>query len=222
MTNYSVKEESSRLWIDAETRQLRLRVSSISLDFAFDFELWSEPEWLKDRGTGSLSVFDCDISLGVKLGREAEAGTLELDFTDVKIHTRDYNVELHGETDLSKAVQTMLVNFKVFFEEELTSLLASRLLRATRDVISEKLGIEVAAVQHDSSEDLNVIEPDQTTENPKETFSISKKLLVEPIFDAHYVAFVLEGTYEEENIEGKKKFPKMPLFLPMPSQSETT
>ena len=218
MTNYSVKEESSRLWIDAETRQLRLRVSSISLDFAFDFELWSEPEWLKDRGTGSLSVFDCDISLGVMLGREAESGTLELDFTDVKIHTRDYNVELHGETDLSKAVQSMLVNFKVFFEEELTSLLASRLLRATRDVISEKLGIEVAAIQNDSSKEESPIEPDQI-EKPKEKLSISKKLLVEPIFDSHYVAFVLDGTYEVYNIEKKKKFPKMPLFLPMPSDT---
>ena len=69
MTNYSVKEENSRLWIDAESRQLRLRVSSISLDFAFDFKLWSDPEWIKDNGTGSISVFDCDISLGVKLGR---------------------------------------------------------------------------------------------------------------------------------------------------------
>ena len=63
----------------------------------------------------------------------------------MKIHTRDYNIELHGESDISKAVEMILVNFKVFFEEELTALLASRLLRTTRDVISEKLGIEVAS-----------------------------------------------------------------------------
>lgn len=83
MTNYSVKEESSRFWIDPTTHQLRLRVSSISLDFAFDFKLWSAPEWLKDEGTGSISVFDSDISLGVQLDRNTTDGTLMIDYSDV-------------------------------------------------------------------------------------------------------------------------------------------
>ena len=106
-----------------------------------------------------------------------------MDYSDVKIHTRDYNIKLHGETDISKAVEMMLVNFKVFFEEELTSLLASRLLHTTKEALNEKLGIDIR---------------DGSNSNAKNGSSgpfISKKLLVDPIFDSHFVAFVLDGTY---------------------------
>ena len=105
-----------------------------------------------------------------------------MDYSDVKIHTRDYNVKLHGETDISKAVEMMLVNFKVFFEEELTSLLASRLLHTTKEALNAKLGIDIR-----DRGDFNV-------NNGSGPF-ISKKMLVDPIFDSHYVAFVLDGTY---------------------------
>ena len=105
-----------------------------------------------------------------------------MDYSDVKIHTRDYNVKLHGETDISNAVEMMLVNFKVFFEEELTSLLASRLLHTTKEALNAKLGIDI----RDGG--------DFIVNNESGPF-ISKKMLVDPIFDSHYVAFVLDGTY---------------------------
>ena len=76
----------------------------------------------------------------------------------------------------------MLVNFKVFFEEELTSLLASRLLHTTKEALNAKLGIDIR-----DGGDFNV--------NNESGPFISKKMLVDPIFDSHYVAFVLDGTY---------------------------
>ena len=117
MTNYSVKEEQSRLWIDADSRQLRLRVSSISLDFAFDFKLWSDPEWIKDKGTGTISVFDCDISLGVKLNRNEEDGTLEVSIEPEDDEEQDdipaLDVELESdvllEEELPRLEDTLLL-----------------------------------------------------------------------------------------------------------------
>lgn len=83
---------------------------------------------------------------------------------------------LHGKSDISKAVQQMLVDFKVLFEEELTTLLASRLLQVAREALDAKLGID-----GDGSP------------------VISKKLLVEPVFNAHYVAFVFDGSYSDSS-----------------------
>ena len=54
IANYNVRETSSRLWLDPEANQLRLRVSGISLEFAFDFKVWSDPEWIRDYGTGTV------------------------------------------------------------------------------------------------------------------------------------------------------------------------
>ena len=60
----------------------------------------------------------------------------------------------------------MLVNFKVFFEEELTSLLATRLLRTAEEAINERI--------------VGVSKDDR----------VSPRLIVDPIFDSHYVSFV--------------------------------
>lgn len=106
--------------------------------FDFDFKIWSEPEWLHDAGTGSISVFNADISLSLSLTK-GEVGQLEVSYWDEKIHTRDYEVILDGETELSKAAQQMMTSFKVFFEEELTLLLANRLTTTAKKVLEGKV-----------------------------------------------------------------------------------
>ena len=131
--NYMIKEESSHLFIDPKTEKLNLRVSGVSLDFLFDFELSSEPRWLEDSGTGTISVYDTNIDLELDLMACAEEGTLKIDYSDVQIHTRDYDVNLDGTTDHSKAAEMMLTNFKSFFEEELTAILASKLLKIVEE-----------------------------------------------------------------------------------------
>ena len=99
----------------------------------FDFELSSEPRWLEDSGTGTISVYDTNIDLELDLMACAEEGTLKIDYSDVQIHTRDYDVNLDGTTDHSKAAEMMLTNFKSFFEEELTAILASKLLKIVEE-----------------------------------------------------------------------------------------
>ena len=50
-------------------------------------------------------MFDSDISM--KLKPFNSMGELAIDYSDVKIHTRDYDLQLEGETDISKAVEMM-------------------------------------------------------------------------------------------------------------------
>ena len=146
-----------------------MRVSGISLEFAFDFKVWSDPAWIRDYGTGTVQVFDSDISFSIDLTNKD--GKLSVGYSDARIHTRDYDIILHGQNDISRAVQLMLTNFKVFFEEELTSMLSSRLLKITEDFFNDR-------VLRSGDERLNM------------------SLLMNPLFHQHYISFVIDGTYD--------------------------
>ena len=100
-------------------------------------------------------------------------GELAIDYSDVKIHTRDYDLQLEGETDISKAVEMMFQSFEIFFEEELTSMLASRFAKTTRDIL------------HDKFLKMNLEENFQTS------------LVADPVVDSHFIAFISDGVYSE-------------------------
>ena len=135
-----------------------------------------------------MQVFDSDISLGLKLRNNL--GELEVDYEDVKIHTRDYKVALDGSSDISKALEMMLISFKVFFEEELTGMLSSRLLDIVKDALDEK-----------------VVVP------KKENARFQTSLIADPIVEAHYVSFLLDGAYTGTTALIQNDYPKMPLIL---------
>ena len=96
-----------------------------------------------------------------------------MNYENTEIFTHDYNVELKGEADISRAVQGLLSKFKVFFEQELMSLLGSRLALATEEMLNEKLSLTT----------------DQAT------------LLGNPIVENNLVAFVLDGSLENCSTE---------------------
>jgi len=78
MVSYSIQEESSRLSIDHVNDSLSLRLSNINLQFEFDFRVWSEPEWLHDVGTGTISVTNSDINFDLGL-RRGDDGHLKVE-----------------------------------------------------------------------------------------------------------------------------------------------
>ena len=182
--NYMIKEESSHLFIDPQTEKLNLRVSGVSLDFLFDFELSSEPRWLEDSGTGTISVYDTNIDLELDLMACAEEGTLKIDYSDVQIHTRDYDVNLDGTTDHSKAAEMMLTNFKSFFEEELTAILASKLLK----IVEEQLMERAIGMSRDGEDD-----------QVKGQKLMDRRLIADPVLTKHSISFIFEGTYHDKN-----------------------
>ena len=49
--------------INAEKNALKLRISGISLNFKFDYKVWSDPDWIADEGEGDLKVFNSDLDL---------------------------------------------------------------------------------------------------------------------------------------------------------------
>ena len=62
---YQMDKEDSKVQINSEKKSLYMRASGINVNFAFDYKVWSEPEfeWTKDEGTGKVSVANSDIDL---------------------------------------------------------------------------------------------------------------------------------------------------------------
>lgn len=106
----------------------------LALNFEFDFKIWSEPKWLDDKGLGYIKVGNCDINLDLSL--KNSNGTLQVDFSNVKVDLRDYSVTLDGQSDLSKAVEILFTSFKSFFRQEMTSMLAWRLAKSVEESLN--------------------------------------------------------------------------------------
>ena len=71
--------------------------------------------------------------------RRGEDGKLQVSVFNEQVHSRGYEINLTGQNDISAAVQNMLESFKVFFEEELISILAHRVMTITESMLLEKL-----------------------------------------------------------------------------------
>lgn len=61
--SYDFDKENSKMEINAEKNALKLRISGISLNFKFDYKVWSDPDWIADEGEGDLKVFNSDLDL---------------------------------------------------------------------------------------------------------------------------------------------------------------
>ena len=77
--------------------------------------------------------------MNLALELKNDNGNLKVDYSDARMRTRDYTVDLAGSSDISRAVEKMLKDFKVFFESELTRMLASRYAKLTEKMLNEKL-----------------------------------------------------------------------------------
>ena len=55
---------------------------------SLDFELQSDPSWLSDKGTGTVTVMDANII--INLHPFNNDGSLQIDFSNVEISIKDY------------------------------------------------------------------------------------------------------------------------------------
>jgi len=101
MGGFSMDTEKSTFMIDGQNKQLIVKISDINFQFGFDFDCWTEPEWLKDQGSSSIVVTNATILLNLLPSNKD--GVLQIDFSETKIDVGDYKVNLNGNSDLSKA-----------------------------------------------------------------------------------------------------------------------
>jgi len=114
-----------------------MTVSGLNLESSFSFDLWSDPEWLTDRGTGKVKVENADILLD--LVPHNENGTLQIDFAETNLSIYNYDVQLEGTSDLSTATQILMNSYKSFFKQDLSNILAWRLAKSVEETLNQML-----------------------------------------------------------------------------------
>ena len=82
--HFTMNKQQSELRIDADAKALQLHVSDISLEFKFDYSITTDPEFVNDIGKAHVSIANCD--LGLKLALLEKDGTLQVEFSDVKMN----------------------------------------------------------------------------------------------------------------------------------------
>ena len=96
------------------------------MDFELDYNMFTKPEWVHDKGKGRITIRG--MTLSMKLVPEMRNGKMALrvvEDTTQEIIMQDYNVELEGITDFSKALDFILNNLKDFFKVEVANILTN-------------------------------------------------------------------------------------------------
>lgn len=135
MESFEINQESSSFEIDDANNQLSLSVRGLNLQFSLKMEMWSESfDWLKDQGTGNIKMENADIMLN--LVPTSQNGTLQIDFAETNLQIENYQVDLQGETDWSKATSIMMNSFKSFFKQDMANILAWRLAKSVEETLN--------------------------------------------------------------------------------------
>lgn len=114
-----------------------MKVVDMSFSFEFNFNIDSQPNWLKDQGRGSVKVDGCSITLSLTpINRN---GIMQIEFFDVKLNLRDYHIDFEGNSDLSKAIHILLSSFKTFFKRDLANMLSWRLAKSVEETLNKAL-----------------------------------------------------------------------------------
>ena len=105
--------------------------------YTSEFELSSDPKWVHDRGTALVTVKNA--SLNMNLDTFNRDGLIQVDFSAVRVQIEDYNVEVSGSTDMSRAIAIILNNFKTFFKQDLSNMLAWRAAKSAEETLNNIL-----------------------------------------------------------------------------------
>jgi len=81
LIEFELDNQSSQLTLQEEKPNVKLLIKNIKLQFMLDFDLHSVPEWVKDKGTGSVNITGGDIT--IFLVPYQDEGKLQFSLDDV-------------------------------------------------------------------------------------------------------------------------------------------
>lgn len=119
-----------------------------------------------------------------------------MEFYDTAFKVGDYEVELSSESDFGKATEILLNNFKNFFKQELSNILAWRLAKSVEVSINQNLIKEGKKVDIDS-------------------YRLNTTLIGDPIFVKNALVFPLDGSFigSQSSVDSTEEYAQMPVFL---------
>lgn len=151
-----------------------VNVTDVSLLFDLDFKLASDPDFLTDKGVGAIALNHFNVSL--EMTPVNDNGALQLDFIDAHIMLEDYTVHFDGQTDISKALELMMEEFKDFFKNEVVNIMARKMLSSVERTVNEHIRMDSTLAIADGA-------PAQ----------VNLQLMSDPILSHHSMTIPLQG-----------------------------
>lgn len=102
--------------------------------FSVEYEIWTEPDMVHDKGTGRVTVSDASVFLN--LMPMNDEGSLRIEFYETVFNIADYDVRIDSASDLGKATEILVNKFKNFFKQELSNILAWRMAKSVEETIN--------------------------------------------------------------------------------------
>ena len=171
-----------------------MSVQSINLEFGLDFDIYSIPVWIKDEGTGTITVMDANVV--IYLRPYNNEGILEIDFSNVDIQIRDYYVDLKGQTDWGRAAQQSLNEFKSLFKRELKNLLAWRMAKSVEEALNTLLLAQQKQIKIKD-----------------QTLVMNTTLVGDPVFTFGDLGFPIDGSFIGQNTSIWSDIPVLPIYV---------
>ena len=183
--------------LNSVNQQIEIRIEEINLMFTFSFDVWSVPGLVKDSGAGTITVTNASINLN--LNPQNDQGSLHIEFYDTEFNIADYDVQVTSKSDMGKAIEILLNNFKNFFKQELSNIIAWRMAKAVEDNINR-----------------NLIKSGKKVDIKNLGCRLNTTLTGEPVFLPNVIAFPLDGSFistSQDDIIYSAGFNQMPVFI---------
>lgn len=122
---------------DKDQSFMEVSIRNMSLVFDMDFNMLSRPQVIADKGVGTISVLNFDVS--IQLQPFNDNGSLQFLFKDAIINVDDYQVRFKGTSEFSKAAEIVLNKFKDFFKNEIVNILSRKMIKSIELMLNIKM-----------------------------------------------------------------------------------
>lgn len=111
--------------------------------------IYSDPEWIRDQGNGSITIKNFDIKF--KLIPTNENGFLQFKFKDTQLNVGDLDGTFKGKTEIIESVNLIMQHFKQFFKEELTEIVTMQFANNLQDKLNKNLREQTPLMKFDDN-----------------------------------------------------------------------
>lgn len=140
VTRFEMDSDASSISVEKRENDesyIEVNIRNMSLVFDLNFNMLSRPQVIADKGNGTISVLNFDVS--IHLQPFNDNGSLQFVFKDAIINVDDYQVDFKGTSEFSKAAEIVLNRFKDFFKNEIVNILSRKMIKTIESMLNFKM-----------------------------------------------------------------------------------
>ena len=134
--NISFKKNQTSLNISTKDK-IQLTFLGETAEFGVDFNINSDPEWIRDQGDGSITIKNFEIRVGMTPINVD--GSLQFKFDNTQVDVGDIDGAFKGKTEIIESVNLLLKHYRQFFKVELTDVITMKFAKSLQAKFNQNL-----------------------------------------------------------------------------------